>query len=364
MKTIEQKKPLLQRNLFGMKRATLEAKLISYFEFSQDIATFMKYLVIVMVRNSLVVSDYSFLCQELVCDLFLTAEPSDVLRAYCTYFKDYFKKSGDWDKVVHRLFADKKDYYRSTEEARSHKRLMDAKGTEEAGNPDLTLRIVSTFEDASGKKHSLTIADADETRSTAELYKILAILTTIPLFKTAGGVRRFAKLVKAKRPGTKETLKEVEQQEVTQCPEPEVQEAKTIEIVVPEGVDPSMLNEQEVLTMVRVGHPDVVSLENVRVVFTEQGSEKQVDESLELQGAPLVPTIGMDTHPDTLRDSVTAGNSLAISDDPPTEKTQKPKKRKILTHKQAYVQSLIQNGSKKTNTSRRKGSGNKKKKRK
>ena len=363
MKTIEQKKPLLQRNLFGMKRATLEAKLISYFEFSQDIATFMKYLVIVMVRNSLVVSDYSFLCQELVCDLFLTAEPSDVLRAYCAYFKDYFKKSGDWDKVVHRLFADKKDYYRSTEEARSHKRLMDAKGTEEAENPDLTLRIVSTFEDASGKKHSLTIADADETRSTAELYKILAILTTIPLFKTADGVRRFAKLVKAKRPGTKETLKEVEQQEVTQCPEPEVQEAKTIEIVVPEGFDPSMLNEQEVLTMVRIGHPDVVSLENVHVVFTEQESEEQVDESVEPEGAPLVSTIGMDIQPDMLRDSVTAGDSLAVSD-PPTAKQQNPQKRKILTHKQAYVQSLIQNGSKKTNTSKRKGSGNKKKKRK
>ena len=35
MKTIEQKKPLLQRTLFGVKRATLEAKITSYFEFSQ-----------------------------------------------------------------------------------------------------------------------------------------------------------------------------------------------------------------------------------------------------------------------------------------------------------------------------------------
>ena len=31
MKTIEQKKPLLQRTLFGVKRATLEAKITSYF---------------------------------------------------------------------------------------------------------------------------------------------------------------------------------------------------------------------------------------------------------------------------------------------------------------------------------------------
>lgn len=93
MKTIEQKKPLLQRTLFGVKRATLEAKITSYFKFSQDVATFIKYLVVVMVRNSLVVSDFSFLCQELVCEVFLTAEPSDVLREYCAYFKDYFKKA-------------------------------------------------------------------------------------------------------------------------------------------------------------------------------------------------------------------------------------------------------------------------------
>ena len=37
MKTIEQKKPLLQRTLFGVKRATLEAKITSYFKFSQDV---------------------------------------------------------------------------------------------------------------------------------------------------------------------------------------------------------------------------------------------------------------------------------------------------------------------------------------
>ncbi|MGL9729766.1 hypothetical protein [Enterococcus sp. DIV0756] len=343
MKTIEQKKPLLQRNLFGMKRATLEAKLISYFEFSQDIATFMKYLVIVMVRNSLVVSDYSFLCQELVCDLFLTADPSDVLRAYCAYFKDYFKKSGDWDKVVHRLFADKKDYYRSTEEARSHKRLMDAKGTEEAENPDLTLRIVSTFEDASGKKHSLTIADADETRSTTELYKILAILTTIPLFKTADGVRRFAKLVKAKRPGTKETLKEVEQQadqqtESVQQPESEVQEVKTIEIVVPEGVDPSMLNEQEVLTMARIGHPDVVSLENIHVVFIEQVSEP--DESVKKQEPLLEPTKESIVPPNTASDR-TASKNTPDQSDPPVTSQEKRKKPKFLTPRAAYIQKLI-----------------------
>ena len=295
MKTIEQKKPLLQRTLFGVKRATLEAKITSYFKFSQDVATFIKYLVVVMVRNSLVVSDFSFLCQELVCEVFLTAEPSDVLREYCAYFKDYFKKSGDWDKVVHRLFNDKKEYYRLTEEARSNKKLLDTPGTEKAQNSALTLRIISAFEDASGKKHTLTIADADETRSRAETSELLEILTTVALFETAAGVRRFVKFIQAKRPGTKETFKETvvevdqveqpadQQEECVLNSEVETPEVKTIEIVVPAGVDLSTMNDQDLLTMVRVGHPDVVSLENIRVIFTEEETEEPADDELEIQ---------------------------------------------------------------------------------
>ncbi len=36
--------------------------------------------------------------------IYLTAEPNDVLRRFSSLFKPYFKKSGDWDAVVHRLF--------------------------------------------------------------------------------------------------------------------------------------------------------------------------------------------------------------------------------------------------------------------
>lgn len=321
MKTIEQKKPLLQRTLFGVKRATLEAKITSYFKFSQDVATFIKYLVVVMVRNSLVVSDFSFLCQELVCEVFLTAEPSDVLREYCAYFKDYFKKSGDWDKVVHRLFNDKKEYYRLTEEARSNKKLLDTPGTEKAQNSSLTLRIISAFEDASGKKHTLTIADADETRSRAETSELLEILTTVALFETAAGVRRFVKFIQAKRPGTKETFKETVV-EVDQVEQPADQQE---ECVLNSEVEPA-------------------------------------DDELEIQKSFLEPVIESQSSQTLLKDRVTPKTIDDVSA-PPTTKPQKTKKKRLLTHKEAYVQSLIENWSQKNHNGKNKESSIKKKRR-
>lgn len=348
MKTKEQKTPLTQRQLLGTKPETLEAKIISYFEFSQDVSSVIKYLVVTIMRNALVTLDYSLLCRELICDLFMTTEPNDAMRKYCSYFEDYFKKKGDWDKVIRRLFADKKEYYRLSEEARSYKKLLDTPGTNEVKNSDHTIRLVSVFEDAAGKKHTLTLRDADETRSKAEIYKILEIMTTVDIFETATGVRRFMTLVKANRPGTIETLDEEEVQyesqvESVQNSEVESKEVQTIEIVVSESFDPEGLSETELLAMIRVGHPEVVSLQDVHVVFTEQESEvPQSDEDVEIQEPILEPLIDLNSPQQALSDNSQSKNSTGILDPPATDQ-KKPKKRKRLTAKQAYAQSLIEN---------------------
>lgn len=341
MKAKEQKTPLSQRQLLGMKPSTLEAKIISYFEFSQDVSSVIKYLVITMMRNALVTTDFSFLCRELICDLFMTAGPNDVMRKYCTYFEDYFKKRGDWDKVIRRLFADKKEYYRLSEETRSYKKILDTPGTNEVKNPDHTIRLVSVFEDAAGKKHTLTLRDADERRSKAEINKILEIMTTVDLFETATGVRRFMTLVKANRPGTIETLDEEEVQDESQVEsvqnlEAESKEVQTIEIVVSENFDPEVLSEKELLAMIRVGHPDVVSLQDVHVVFTEQ--VPQPDEDVEMQEPILEPVIDSNSP----QPGSQSKSSTGVSDPPATDQ-KKPKKRKRLTAKQAYAQSVIEN---------------------
>lgn len=369
MKAKEQKTPLSQRQLLGMKPSTLEAKIISYFEFSQDVSSFIKYLVITMMRNALVTTDFSFLCRELICDLFMTAETNDVMRKYCSYFEDYFKKRGDWDKVIRRLFADKKEYYHLSEETRSYKKLLDTPGTHEVKNPDHTIRLVSVFEDAAGKKHTLTLRDADERRSKAEVNKILEIMTTVDLFETATGVRRFMTLVKANRPGTIETLDEEKvedesQVESVQNSETESKEKKTIEIVVSESFDSESLSEKELLAMIRVGHPEVVSLQDVHVVFTEQESEvPQSDEDVEIQEPILEPLIDLNLPQQALSDNSRSKNSTGILD-PPAMDQKKPKKRKRLTAKQAYAQSLIENRGNNTQKVRGKNKNGRKNKKK
>lgn len=356
MKGKVQKTPLLPRHLFGMKRKTLEAKIISYFDYSQDVAAILQYLVVVMLRNSLVVGDFSFLCQELICDLFLVAEPSDTLRKYCGYFKDYFKNESDWETVIGRLFVDKEEYAHFAKEARSYKKLLDTPGKGSCKHPELALRIVSVFEDAEGKKHTLTIRDADETRTKTEVYRILEILTTVTIFSTNDGVRRFVRLVKASRPGTQETFEEGTIEEKLQQGTSQKADAKikkTVEIVIPEGIDLNTLSDRELLALVRVGHPDVRSLEDIQLVFTKQ--EEKGDGSEERQTASV--DSGVDSNPlfDVSKESVALAVPVRVAD-PPAENPQKRKRKKLLTPKEAYVQSVI----KKDYPTTKKGQGKKK----
>ena len=109
MKKNVQTKPLSQMQLFVTKRSTLEQKITRYFEHTKNVSMVIQYAVAIMIKNALVLSDYSDFLKDLVRELFLTAEPSDVLRKNLPYFKPYFK-SGEFDTVVHRLFSNKKSY--------------------------------------------------------------------------------------------------------------------------------------------------------------------------------------------------------------------------------------------------------------
>ena len=97
-------KPLGKRQIFTMKRASLGKRGNGYYNNTHDATNIIESIVAILVRNALVFSDFSFICQELVTTIYLTAEPNDVLRRFSSLFKPYFKKSGDWDAVVHRLF--------------------------------------------------------------------------------------------------------------------------------------------------------------------------------------------------------------------------------------------------------------------
>lgn len=334
-----QTKPLTERQIFSIKRDNLERKIISYFEHSQNVSAVIEYAVAIMVRNTLILSDYSFMFQDLICELLLTAKPSNTLRRYCYYFKNYFSDENDWQKVINRLFKNQKEFQHFTKEARLYSRFLTTPGTSTRKYPDLELRLISIFEDAAGKKHRMSLRDMDETYTRAHTSKILEILTTLSVFKKADGTRRFAKFIKTSRPGSKDTFDddgwpEELQEESVQIVDAEFSEPDPIEIVVPAGVDPSGLNESDVLALVQAVHPEIDSIENIPVAFVEEvpaDSPAAEQPPVIEEPLPCPETDATATKPESVK--------AAASPTP----AKKPKKKKPNTSKLAYRMNLIDN---------------------
>lgn len=323
MKVNSLTKPLTARQLFGIKRENLEKKVLAYYETTHDAASVVEYAVAILVRHALVVSDFTGLFQELIREIYLTVEPDETLKKHCMYFKNYFK-SGEWDQVISRLFGNKKNYQHFSKKTFVYDQRLKAGGSGECKNPDLQMRIVSIFEDANGKKHTLTIGVADERNSKPEVEGILQILTTLSIFET-NGVRRFASFVKSTRPGIKETFIDEERQQEEPMPEmkkaagSESREVREIRIVVPDEVDPSKLSEEEVLMLVQGGHPEITDLADVQVIFLKDREDSQA----------------------IMRSESSEAQSDSLEPEPPEK--EKSKKRVPIIFKQAYVQELIKN---------------------
>ena len=318
-------KPLTPRQLFGIKKENLERKVIDYYEATQDAASVVEYAVAILVRNAMVVSDFTGLFQALIVGIFMNAEPSEELRKHCVYFKDYFK-SGDWEQVIRRLFGNKKNFHQFTKTTRIYAQRLKAPRDGKRKYLDLQLRMVAIFEDASGKRHTLTIRDAEEMITRSEAEGILEILTTRSVFKMKG-VRRFAKFVKVSRPGTTDTIDD-EQIEAASAIEEDTRELRTIEIIAQSSVDLTDLTEEETLKLVRGGHPDITDLAGIQVVFRQEEQESMVEEDTVFE--PKVQAIE------------------EIRSDP----QEKGKRRRPLTAKQAYVQGLLQTFRKRTTSQR------------
>lgn len=80
-----------QRQLFGMKKENLFKRVLRSFEQNQQVAEVVEYLVAILVRHSLCVSDFSLQpLKELIHELFLSATPNDTLRQHCVYFQHFF----------------------------------------------------------------------------------------------------------------------------------------------------------------------------------------------------------------------------------------------------------------------------------
>jgi hypothetical protein len=197
-------KKLGTRQLFLMKRESLEKKIVTYYEQSGDADSVIEYLVAVMVRNALnLTGTFSFLCKDLLRDLFLTVEPTDTLRLFLPFFKEYFE-SKEWEGLIKQYFGSPSEYFAQTEMIRSFKNAFEKQGSLDLYREGLVYDIRSRFEDAAGKRHLLTIRDVDPNKEETLVVEILEVLTLLSIFEV-DGVRKFVALVDYKGGGHVET---------------------------------------------------------------------------------------------------------------------------------------------------------------
>ena len=197
-------KKLGTRQLFLMKRESLEKKIETYYEQSGDADSVIEYLVAVMVRNALnLTGAFSFLCKDLLRDFFLTVEPTDTLRLFLPFFKEYFE-SKEWEGLIKQYFGSPSEYFSQTESIRSFKNAFERQGSLDLYREGLVYDIRSRFEDAAGKRHLLTIRDVDPNKEETLVAEILEVLTLLSIFEV-DGVRKFVALIDYKGGGHVET---------------------------------------------------------------------------------------------------------------------------------------------------------------
>lgn len=269
---------LNQRQIFVTKRSTLELKALSYFDETKNSASLIEYVVAVLVKNAIVVGDYSLFLYDLIRELYLSAEPNAAMRTYMPYFQNYFSKK-EWDGIINRLFKSKTNYFQNSKAARdSYAQLMKPTTARELLEEEKNrkVNIESIFEDENGKRHRWVLSDVDPLKDKKDFGPILEILTTLSIFED-NGTRKFTKLVKSKRvfsededlvveePKPKKTKTKKAQQKSAHMPS--VQSKKTngkqiSKASLPTDIDPRSLSKQDIEELARAVIPKDANLKD------------------------------------------------------------------------------------------------------
>lgn len=189
------------RQLFCMKKMNLFKRVTQYLEQTSNAAAVVEYLVAILLRDALCVGDYSIKdLTDLIHQIFLTTEPNNTLRQHAIYFKKFFNEK-EWQTVIDRLFQNETDYHEFTKAACLYNELLEKRTLKKVEPSKYQFTIVSTFKDANGKKHAWTLRDTKEipegaVSEAAEVAELLTIMTTLTIFQTASGTRRFVEFVK------------------------------------------------------------------------------------------------------------------------------------------------------------------------
>lgn len=283
---------LSQLQLFVTKRERLEKAIMKAYTDSQDADTVIQYVVAVLIRNTLCISDFSLMCQELVREILLFAEPTDVLRKFAPLFRDFFDSGKEWEQVTKRLYKKTKEYHRYNNRVSDCKKYLFAKTTPIEELNGQQYKLVSTFEDAIGKIHTWSLRDADKNASAMKIDAVLELLSSLTIFEK-NGVRRFVKLENSEIDNCTRHIK-IRKGEIVE--EPAQISANQAEATKP-SFDFSRMSEEERLQLVNQLLPEGVVLADTRTegVKNEETKERSISEEFGVPEKSIASTQEIET---------------------------------------------------------------------
>ncbi|EOH77554.1 hypothetical protein [Enterococcus malodoratus] len=321
-------KTLSQITLFTMGKTNLEKRILKAHTESSDADTTIQYLVAVLIRQCLCVSDFAGICNDLIREIFLFAEPTEVLRKFCPLFRDAFENEKEWDQVLKRFYKNSKQIHRYNNRLGDGKRYLLEKTTPVEALEGQQYKIVSTFEDAMGKVHTWSLRDADPNSSATKIDSVLELMSSLTIFEK-DDVRRFVKL---------------ENSEIDNCTRDiKIRKGKIVEAtdlvkeLQPEmGVSPEVdlddLTEEEKLEIVKLLLPEGIVLTDTRMeeLKKEDSANDSDINSPEKSIAATAPKA----------ESISGSTTSAVKE-PPKAEAKKPAAQKPMalsaTEKSPYV---------------------------
>lgn len=310
---------LSQLQLFVTKRERLEKAIMKAYTDSDDADTVIQYVVAALVRNALCISDFSLICQDLVREILLFAEPTDVLRKFAPLFREFFGSGKEWEQVTRRLYKKTKEYHRYNNRVSDCKKYLFAKTTPIEELNGQQYKLVSTFEDAIGKIHTWSLRDADKNASAMKIDAVLELLSSLSIFEK-DGVRRFVKLENSEIDNCTRHLK-IRKGEIVE--ESAQTSASQTEAAKP-SFDFNRMSEEERLQLVNLLLPEGVVLADTRTETVKNEAisvpEKAIAASQEIETASGAVTSTDEESSEATKEKTKPKNPKAIYKKPKSEK--------------------------------------------
>lgn len=305
-------KKLSSRQIFGVKRESVEKRIEAYFEETNDGKTVVQYAFALLLRNALSVNDFSGMLATIIQQIFLSSQPDDTLRSLAPFFKSYFS-GGEWEKVVTRLFGNKKSYHAYDATITHYKKYVFEKTTPIDELRNQQYKYLSVFLKENGETHTWSLRDADPNISEEKFQAVIELLSMLTVFEKDGN-RLFVEVVSSDLMNCtrrslikkkKATKKNAENEELEMIEEkalpfgstladlfhPTASEEEEMKIALPAGIQLEDLSEEELLKIVTEQLPEGATLTGLRLDRKEdaqQETEHELNDVSDKRSDPLL----------------------------------------------------------------------------